>query len=121
MNKFTSREKYEYLKKKAEMWREKSLDYKERYDQILEENEKLVTEKDEFQERFVDSDHVLKEVSLLEKEREKENNDLRDKLKEVSSRYKEMKKKLCMWEKQNDEEKTTERILKKVMERMPSS
>ena len=111
MSRTVSRDKYEDLKEKASQWRDRALDYERRYEDILEENEKLISENDDLQDRLVnlpESDHS--QVAELEKE----NEELRAKLDKFSVRYKEMRKQLRQWEKEKEEERLLEKLSKRV-------
>lgn len=106
-----SRDKYESLKEKASQWRDKTLDYKRRYEDILEENEKLISEIDELQDRlflFQENDNSR------EAELKKENEELCEKLNRITIKYKEIRKQIRQWEKEKEEERLLEKLSKRV-------
>lgn len=103
-----NRDKYDYLKEKASQWRDKALDYQRRYEDILEENERLISELDDIQDRF-----ILHPDNNREKELEYENEQLRIEVEEFKIKYRDVRKKLRVFEKEKEEEILLEKLSKR--------
>jgi len=71
MTSYVKREKYEYVKEKGCMWRDKAIDYKRRYDTILEENNKLIKENDELQDKLISGNSQSRSSGIYLSELEK--------------------------------------------------
>jgi len=87
MSRTVSRDKYESMKEKASKWYDKAIEYQSKYEDILEENEKL---------------------TYLEKE----NIDLRDDIELLKERCKEMNKQLKQFEKEKKKKLLVEELSK---------
>lgn len=111
MSETVSRDKYESLKEKTTQWMEKALEYQSRYETILQENEKLVSENDELQERLLMESEYDKTREI---ELEQENEILAAKLEKCEAKYKEARKKL----KEIESERNEERLLEKLTQRL---
>ena len=69
MSRTISRDKYESIKEKASQWRDKALDYESRYESIFKENEKLIEQNEQLQDKLVDMPVVDdEEVNELKRE-----------------------------------------------------
>ena len=81
MSRTVSREKYNSLKEKASQWREKALDYKNMYENILLENEKLIDENEYLQDNLHDIPNIEESNHEREEELEREIYELRHEIK----------------------------------------
>ena len=104
-----SRKKYDILKDRACKWRDMALDYNRRYDNILLENEKLIEENDELQEKLLsgqDSEDISEIMA--------ENEEMRKELEIYKAKYKELRKQMRLIEKAKEEEILLEKLTQRI-------
>jgi len=111
MTKTISRDKYDLLKDKANQWRDRSLEYEQLYEDMLEENEKLLSENNDLQDRLINQSEN-DDIELKH-----ENHNLRKKLEELTIKYKQIRKQRRQWEKEKEEERLIEKLSKRVASR----
>lgn len=86
MSNYVNREKYEIVKEKASQWRDKALDYKGRYENILEENEKLMVQNDELEDK-IDNTHESRKIEQVpDAGKEQEISDLKKEIKSLNKK-----------------------------------
>lgn len=112
MTKTVSRDKYDLLKDKANQWKDRSLEYEQLYEDMLEENEKLLAENNDLQDRLINESENDDNIELKH-----ENHNLRKKLEELTIKYKQIRKQLKQWEKEKEEERLIEKLSKRVASR----
>ena len=115
-NDIVSRKKYEELKEKAIGWKESSMEYKNLYEDLLDENERLNMENEDISkleneinclntniEKYIENEICLQQdIAKLE-----------DEVNKYKQRYKEAHKKIREWEKKNEMKSIVDELVSK--------
>ena len=107
-----SREKYESLKERAYQWHDKALDYQKMYEDILQENDNLVLENDELQDKLIS---LTENEHLGNTDLEQENKHLQEKIEKLSKRNKDLRNQIRQWEMEKQEDRLLEKLSKRLV------